>query len=53
MKNKLLIEVTWTGRYPCFCHGEWLISINGKDYSKYIPYEKKSKPMNTYRKYSR
>lgn len=27
MKYDIFVE--WTGRYPTFCYGEWIIAING------------------------
>lgn len=48
MKN---IEVKWTGSYPCLCHGEWIIIIDGVDFSDCIPDTKKQEPMDTYGEY--
>lgn len=45
------IEVKWTGSYPCLCHGEWIIIINGIDYSDCIPTDKRESDMNTYGEY--
>ena len=48
MKN---IEVKWTGSYPCLCYGEWIIIIDGVDFSDCIPDIKKQAPMDTYGEY--
>ena len=45
------IEVQWTGSYPCLCHGEWIIKIDEKDYSSYIPDELRYNSMETYNIY--
>lgn len=47
------INVEWTGAYPCLCHGEWRITVNGVDFSGYIPAEKINAPMNTKKEYQR
>lgn len=47
MENK--VEVKWTGEYPCLCYGEWILKVNGKDYSDIIPF--KCAPADTYGKY--
>jgi len=48
MKN---IKVKWTGSYPCLCFGDWVIEVDGVDFSDCIPDDKKQQPMGTYRKY--
>ncbi|MFZ2992451.1 MAG: hypothetical protein WA061_01935 [Microgenomates group bacterium] len=42
-------EVEWTGRYPCLCMGEWIISMNGNQLK--IPDEVIGENMNTARDY--
>lgn len=27
------ISVEWTGSWPCLCHGEWKLTIDGEDWS--------------------
>lgn len=44
------IKVEWTGSYPCLCHGQWILKINGKGYSDLVPFG--SSPANTYGTYS-
>ena len=45
--SKTKIEVNWTGQFPNFCSGEWILKINDKDYSNLIPFRKNS-PANTF-----
>lgn len=44
-----MLEVKWTGEWPCLCHGEWIIKHNGKELN--IPDEIKINPMYTYGSY--
>ena len=39
--------VEWTGKWPCLCHGEWRIKVDGVDYSWVIPEDLRDRPMNT------
>lgn len=43
------IEVKWTGSYPCLCSGEWILKIDGEDYSDNIPF--RYSDANTYNTY--
>lgn len=45
-----MIEVEWTGVYPCLCAGRWVLKINGVDYSHLIPF--KNTDANTYGSYA-
>ena len=47
MKNN--IEIVWTGEDPCLCYGEWVLFINGEDYSNLIPFQ--GTPAYTYGEY--
>lgn len=42
-----MIEAIWTGEYPCFCRGEWILKIDGEDVSHMIPNECRHSPMGT------
>ena len=42
-----MVIAEWTGRYPCLCHGEWRLTIDGVDWSHAIPDNKRSSHMNT------
>jgi hypothetical protein len=42
-----MVTAKWTGSYPCLCHGEWKLYINGQDYSHIIPEEKRHSDMGT------
>ena len=35
--GKRKVVATWTGSYPCLCHGEWMLEVDGKDYTEAIP----------------
>jgi hypothetical protein len=39
------ITVEWTGHYPCLCHGEWVITVNGEKVD--LPEDVIDSPMNT------
>lgn len=45
------VEAKWTGSYPCLCHGEWELYVNGKDVSDKIPEDLREDSMNTYGEY--
>ena len=45
------VHVSWSGKYPCLCHGEWTITINKKKLK--IPEYHISESMNTYGEYER
>ena len=47
-----IVKATWTGQYPCLCHGEWQLEVNGTDVSALIPEELRKSPMDTYGTYS-
>lgn len=47
-----MFEVSWSGRYPCLCFGEWTIKKNGVDVSDFIPDELRDREMNTKKAYS-
>ena len=49
MKNINKLEVIWTGCYPCLCHGEWIISYDGKELS--VPEDMKDASMFTFGEY--
>ena len=42
-----MVKAIWTGEYPCFCHGEWKLMIDGEDMSHMIPDECRHSPMGT------
>ena len=42
------VTAKWSGSYPCLCYGEWALEINGKDYTDFIPKEKRTSSMNTF-----
>ena len=44
------IKVEWTGSWPCLCHGEWKLTIDGEDWSWIIPFP--NEDANTYGTYS-
>ena len=44
------IEVNWTGKYPALCFGQWIISIDDKNFP--IPSEIVKENMGTYKEYS-
>lgn len=45
------VKAEWSGAYPCLCCGEWSLFINGKNFTKYIPSEKRNNPMDTFNTY--
>lgn len=45
------IEVTWTGKYPCLCSGEWIIKYKGVQLE--IPKEYRYENMDTYGDYDK
>lgn len=47
-----MVETRWSGSYPCLCHGEWTLVVNGKNVSDLIPNELRNSEMNTYGTYS-
>lgn len=44
------ISVEWTGSWPCLCHGEWKLIIDGKDMSSILPFQ--GEDANTHGTYS-
>lgn len=50
-ESRRKITAEWTGRYPCLCSGEWIISIDGEKVD--LPEDIKSSEMGTYGVYSR
>lgn len=46
----MAVNVEWTGAYPNLCSGEWVLKVNGKDYSNRIPFQ--GTPAMTYGKYA-
>lgn len=42
------VEAKWTGEYPNYCSGEWILKVNNKNVSHLIPEELRNEPMNTY-----
>jgi len=45
------ISVQWTGGWPCFCHGEWIITIDGEKVE--LPKDVRTSQMGTFGKHSR
>lgn len=45
------VEAKWTGKYPNYCSGQWILKVNNIDVSHLIPEELRNEPMNTYRDY--
>ena len=43
------ITVEWTGKSPCLCYGEWIITIDGEKVE--LPEEIRNSDMNTYGTY--
>ena len=39
------VEAVWTGKWPCLCHGEWILTIDGREIN--LPENVKDSPMNT------
>ena len=46
-----MVTANWNGSYPCLCHGEWTLKVNGKNVSKKIPEDLRNSSMNTYGTY--
>ena len=46
-----MVEAKWSGSYPCLCHGEWTLIVNGKNVNSLIPDELKNSSMGTYGTY--
>lgn len=44
-----MVNVEWTGRYPCLCSGRWILKIDDNDYSELVPFG--CNPANTYGTY--
>lgn len=42
------VEAKWSGKWPCLCHGEWTLIVNGINVSDKIPKELRNSSMNTY-----
>ena len=42
-----MVEAIWTGQYPCLCHGEWILKVDGVDVSHLIPEDRRTGHMNT------
>jgi len=53
MSAKHKITAIWSGSYPCLCHGNWSLVIDGKDCTEKIPEKKRDEPMDTFGTYSR
>ena len=49
--GKRNVVATWTGSYPCLCHGEWMLEVDGKDYTEAIPKDYRTENMGTYGTY--
>lgn len=45
------VEAVWTGKWPCLCYGEWILTIDGREIN--LPESVKDSPMNTEGKYRR
>ena len=39
----------WTGEYPCYCHGTWILYCNDKDVTVPVPFQ--GEPAGTYGTY--
>ena len=48
-----MVKVTWSGRWPNLCSGEWRIFVDEMEYTEKIPTEQRRRPMNTYGAYSK
>lgn len=46
------IEIEWTGKWPCLCYGEWILTIDGEDKSSFIPEELRRSDMGAFGTYS-
>lgn len=42
-----MVIAKWTGCFPCLCHGEWKLYIDGQDVSFLIPWDRRTGHMNT------
>lgn len=51
--EKRKVVATWTGSCPCLCHGEWMLEVDGKDYTEAIPKDYRTESMGTYGTYER
>lgn len=47
-----MLSVTWSGRWPNLCSGEWRIMVDDVDYSSIIPEDQRTSPMGTYKTYT-
>lgn len=47
------VKANWNGEYPCLCHGEWTLIVDGTDVSDLIPKELRCYEMNTFGTYER
>ena len=45
------VTVKWTGKFPCLCFGEWIVTVNGVVVP--LPENKKKREMNTRNEYRR
>lgn len=43
------VTAEWTGKYPCLCQGEWIITVGGENVN--LPEEIKTSHMNTFGTY--
>ena len=43
-----MVEAKWSGAWPCLCHGQWTLKVNGKDVTDKIPDDLRESEMNTY-----
>jgi len=49
-----MVNAIWTGKYPTYCRGEWILEIDGKNVSDRIPDEYRYDcPMGTFGKYEK
>lgn len=46
-----MVEASWSGKYPCYCSGQWTLKVDGKDVSDKIPESLRGHSMNTYGSY--
>ena len=46
-----MVKANWSGSYPCLCHGEWTLKVNGINVSHLIPEKLRNNEMNTYGTY--
>ena len=48
MENKKHnVMATWSGSWPCLCHGEWTLIIDDEDMTNMIPEELRDENMGT------